>query len=134
MRFYDEPAKPEIDLSKPSIAGLVHLLRNLPANWKWNFNCPRELDETGSKCIGGCALGLSYETWFQDDEDITWTHDTGIPIFDWGLAAEKIGVPRWEYERMFGFNMQGLEYYGKVNAEVTPSEVADALERKYLAA
>lgn len=117
-----EQPKPEIDLSKPSIEGLVHILRNKslwPEGFEWNYQ---------RACT--CALGLARRVWPQY-----------VSIFSLGLGSNKneFGMDQHAFDRIFfdlaeiepWHNEEILEYMAKkhkANGLVTPEKVAGALE------
>lgn len=107
------PTAPEIDLSKPSLAALEHVLRHhelWPADFQWNY---LEWDT----CAGGlsCALWGGYN-------DRAWGE---IAKRAWGEIAKRFGVNLTNAKAIFlSANPPGVS-----ERNTTPEHVADAIAR-----
>ena len=78
-------ASPAPDLSRPSKAGLIWLLRHLPAGWDWNFmDCQK------------CAMGLVANQWGVDLRN----------AYAYASASRAIGISELDGLRIFGENPQ----------------------------
>jgi hypothetical protein len=99
------PTAPEIDLSKPSLAALEHVLRHQslwPAGFTWNY--------CDWRC---CAEGLAAQLWGR------------LPFRTWEAIAERFGITVYLAQKIFSAANLGVCAIEKT----TPERVADVIAR-----
>lgn len=103
-----------VQLGHARLTKLSRLLRTgeFPASFTWDFEKYKEKTDCGTV---GCALGLAHMIWPNDFRSLT--------------RVEFFGTT-YETDTKLFFNTNN--FYGKLDAAVTPVDVADAIDR-YLA-
>lgn len=108
--------KPKIKPLQTGLAGLKQLggvLRWLPLPGEWDFS--KLVHDCGTK---GCAMFVARCRW--PDQ---------VPKACIGRFADHLNIPRSELYGLFGSTGMEEWYGDKSHAEVTPTDVADAIDR-----
>jgi len=121
------PAETKPDLSKPSLEGLSWLLRRqMPPSHVWNFREAFHRNECGTV---GCAIGVGCAVW-PEVEAVACVN----PMFGTVVFGAMLGLSQDDSYRLFSASRTSAnENYGKDPRNVTPRDVADAIDR-YIAA
>ena len=99
------------DALQTGLVGLQQIsnaLRFIPPAWHWDF-----------KTVGceshGCAIGLAWTIWPEQRN---------------GDISSFLGLPEEDMSPIFGLQLpsNGNNFYGKPSCEVTPLDVADAID------
>lgn len=124
-------SKPEVetkpDLSKPSLEGLAYVLRHaIPDTHRWDFEFGLRHNDCGT---AGCAIGVGRVYWPQV-EAIAQLAPTEFGVIEFGNI---LGLTVDQSLALFSAAYCNTsETYGKSAIDVTPYDVADAIDR-YLA-
>jgi hypothetical protein len=114
----DAPAKP--DLSKPSVEGLIYLLRHLDEempDFIWDY-VHYLADPTGKDCKAGCAFAVLYHFWDKQLPRIT-QRRRNVHAY----VQKALGLSQEVTRATFSG-----PYDGMIVDDVTPQRVADRLE------
>lgn len=104
MSFMKKQTAPAVDLSKPSLEGLIFLLRNKefwPTGFTWDYREPEQ-----------CAIGLFECTYG--------SRTTSNLIIDLGISNDKAQTAFFHLDAYLGLKSMN---------SVNPTDVADYLER-----